>query len=123
MLTSHLVCFTVFELMRKKYKGVDIFTLLRTPVEEVSIPYAEVVDGVNRLKEKLKEMQEAGEVQLSPELRWNADKIIEHGMKNINLYHTASPLVKEGDKMGSEDLKLLYYYRNRLDGYGLEKFV
>lgn len=123
VLTSHLVCFTVFELMRKKYKGVDIFTLLRTPVEEVSIPYAEVVDGVNRLKEKLKEMQEAGEVQLSPELRWNADKIIEHGMKNINLYHTASPLVKEGDKMGSEDLKLLYYYRNRLDGYGLEKFV
>jgi glycerol-3-phosphate O-acyltransferase len=123
VLTSHLVCFTVFELMRKKYKGVDIFTLLRTPVEEVSIPYAEVVDGVNRLKEKLKEMQEAGEVQLSPELRWNADKIIEHGMKNINLYHTVSPLEKEGDKMGSEDLKLLYYYRNRLDGYGLEKFV
>lgn len=123
VLTSHLVCFTVFELMRKKYKDVDIFTLLRTPVEEVSIPYAEVVDGVNRLKEKLKEMQEAGEVQLSPELRWNADKIIEHGMKNINLYHTVSPLEKEGDKMGSEDLKLLYYYRNRLDGYGLEKFV
>lgn len=123
VLTSHLVCFTVFELIRKKYKGVDIFTLLRTPVEDVSIPYVDVVDGVNRLKDKLKEMQEAGEVQLSPELRWNADKIIEHGMKNINLYHTASPLIKEGSNMGSEDLKLLYYYRNRLDGYGLEKFV
>lgn len=123
VLTSHLVCFTVFELMRKKYKGIDIFTLLRTPVEEVLVPYTEVVDCINRLKEKLKEMAEAGEVQLSPELRWNADKIIEHGMKNINLYHTASPLIKENGNVGSEDLKLLYYYRNRLDGYGLEKFV
>lgn len=123
VLTSHLVCFTVFELMRKKYKGIDIFTLLRTPVEEVQIPYTDVVDGINRLKEKLKEMAEADEVQLSPELRWNADKIIEHGMKNINLYHTASPLVRENGNVGSEDLKLLYYYRNRLDGYGLEKFV
>lgn len=123
VLTSHLVCFTVFELMRKKYKGIDIFTLLRTPVEEVLVPYTEVVDGINRLKEKLKEMAEAGEVQLSSELRWNADKIIEHGMKNINLYHTASPLIKENGNVGSEDLKLLFYYRNRLDGYGLEKFV
>lgn len=123
VLTSHLVCFTVFELMRKKYKGIDIFTLLRTPVEEVLVPYTEVVDGINRLKEKLKEMNDNGEVQLSSELRWNADKIIEHGMKNINLYHTASPLVKENGNMGSEDLKLLFYYRNRLDGYGLEKFV
>jgi glycerol-3-phosphate O-acyltransferase len=58
-----------------------------------------------------------------PELRWNIDKIIEHGMKNINLYHTASPLTKNGDVMGSEDLKLLYYYHNRLDGYALEKYI
>ena len=123
VLTSHLTCFTVFELLQKKYKGVDLFTLLRTPVEDVSISYNEVVEGINVLKEKLKELYDAGEVLMSPELRWNADKIIEHGMKNINLYHTLSPLTKNGDKMGSEDLKLLYYYHNRLDGYGLEKFV
>ncbi len=123
VLTSHLVCFTVFELLKKKYKGYDLFTLLRTPSEDVSLPYADVVESVSRLKERLKEMQEQGEVHISPELRWNIDKIIEHGMKNINLYHSASPLTKNGDVMGSEDLKLLYYYHNRLDGYGLEKFI
>jgi glycerol-3-phosphate O-acyltransferase len=97
---------------------------LRTPVDEISISYSEVVDGVSKLKEKLKEMYEQGEVLISPELRWNVDKIIEHGMKNINMYHTASPLTKPTDTtMGSEDLKLLYYYHNRLEGYGLEKFL
>lgn len=121
VLTSHLVCFTVFELLRKKYKDVELFSLLRTPSEDIALPYAEVVEGLNKVKEKLKLMYDAGEVLISPELRWNADKIIEHGMRNINLYHTASPLTHEDDKIGTEDLKLLYYYHNRLDGYGLEK--
>ena len=123
VLTSHLVCFTFFELLKRKYKGYDLFTLLRTPADDVAIPYTEVVEAVGRLKEKLKEMYEQGEVLISPELRWNVDKIIDHGMRNINMYHTASPLTKNGNSMGSEDLRLLYYYHNRLEGYKLEKEI
>jgi glycerol-3-phosphate O-acyltransferase len=123
VLTSHLVCFTVFELLKRKMK-VDLFTLLRTPAEDISISHTEVVESIHKLKERLKIMQEKGEVLTSPELRWNIDKIIDHGMKNINLYHTVSPLTKTsaGD-IGSEDLKLLYYYHNRLEGYDLERYI
>lgn len=123
VLTSHVLCFTLFELIKKKYKGYDLFTLLRTPAEDIAIPYAELVEAIQRVKDKLKEMSEQGEVQISPELRWNIDKIIEHGMRNINLYHTASPITRNDNNVGSEDLKLLYYYHNRLDGYGLEKEI
>ncbi len=123
VLTSQLVCFTVFEMLKKKYADVDIFSLLRTPVEDISLPYDEVVQTISRVKEKLKLMYDEGEVLISPELRWNVDKIIDHGMKNINLYHTTSPLLKNGDTMGTENLKLLYYYHNRLQGYGLEKEI
>lgn len=124
VLTSHLVCFTAFELLKKKFKDADLFSLLRTPEDEISIPYENLVSGVNRLKERLKEMYDQGEVLMSPELRWNADKIIEHGMKNINLYHAVSPITKSLDgSISSEDLKLLYYYHNRLEGYGLEKYI
>lgn len=123
VLTSHLLCFTLFELIKKRLNEYDLFTLLRTPVEDIAIPYSELVDSVSRVKEKLKDMYEQGEVLISPELRWNVDKIIEHGMRNINLYHTANPITSNGQVVGSEDLKLLYYYHNRLDGYALEKFV
>ena len=124
MLTSHLVCFTVFELIRKKLNYVDLFTMLRTPVEDISLPYDEVATSINNLKERLKVLYDRGEVLMSPELRWNVDKIIDHGMKNINLYHTASTLtIQSNGNIGSEDLKLLYYYHNRLDGYELEKFI
>ena len=123
VLTSHVVCFTLFELIKKRFAGYDLFTILRTPAEDISIPYAEVTEAISRVKEKLKEKYEEGEVLISPELRWNVDKIIDHGMRNINMYHTASPITKSGDNMGSEDLKLLYYYHNRLEGYGLDKVV
>ncbi|HWB62481.1 MAG TPA: 1-acyl-sn-glycerol-3-phosphate acyltransferase, partial [Chitinophagales bacterium] len=93
VLTSHLVCFTVFELLKRQLNNVDIFTMLRTPSEDVSIPYADVVKSIENVKERLKVMYDKGEVLISPELRWNIDKIIDHGMRNINLYHTASPLV------------------------------
>lgn len=124
VLTSHLVCFTLFRLLKKKFHDADLFSLLRTPEDEISIPYDHLAHAVNRLKERLKEMYDQGDVLISPELRWNVDKIIEHGMKNINLYHAVSPITKNLDgTIGSEDLKLLYYYHNRLDGYGLEKYV
>jgi len=124
VLTSHLVCFVVFELFRKRMGHVDLFSLFRTPEDEIAIPYEHVVSSIGRLKERLKEMYDRGEVLMSPELRWNTDKIIEHGMKNINLYHAVSPLTKMRDgSISSEDVKLLFYYHNRLEGYGLEKFV
>jgi glycerol-3-phosphate O-acyltransferase len=40
----------------------------------------------------------------------------------VGMYHAKRPLVKnEGGNIETQDLSLLYYYHNRLEGYGLEK--
>jgi glycerol-3-phosphate O-acyltransferase len=124
VLTSHLVCFCAFELLRKKYNYIDIFTLIRTPEEDVRIDAKDLVDAIERVKEQLKEMNKNNEVLISPEVRFTNDKVIEHGISNISLYHANSPLIKSSDGYYySEDLKLLYYYHNRLEGYKLERCV
>ncbi len=123
VLTSHLVCFTLFELIKKQYKDVDLFTLLRTPEDEIAIPEGTFLEALSNLKEQLKNMATAGEIQISPEIRWNVDKILEHGMRNVNLYHVSNPIKRTGSTFGSEDLKLLYYYHNRLDGYNLHQWI
>jgi glycerol-3-phosphate O-acyltransferase len=52
------------------------------------------------------------------------DEIIEIGIHNISIYHTNLPLLKTKDgNITSEDLNLLYYYHNRMNGYGLEKYI
>lgn len=124
VLTSHLVCFAAFELLRKRFAHVDLFTLLRTPLEDVKIPQDELFEAIEKVKERLKEMNKNNEVLISPELRFTTDKLVEHGLRNINLFHVNSPLEKSTEGFYySEDLKLLYYYHNRLDGYGLEKYI
>ena len=124
VLTSHLVCFCAFELLRKKYNYIDIFTLIRIPEEDVKIDAKDLTDAIERVKEQLKEMNKNNEVLISPEVRFTNDKVIEHGISNISLYHANSPLLKSSEGYYySEDLKLLYYYHNRLEGYKLEKYV
>ena len=124
VLTSHLVCFCAFEVLRKTYNYIDLFTLIRVPVEDVRINAGELLAAIERVKEQLKELNKNNEVLISPEVRFTNDKVIEHGMNNINLFHALSPLRKSSDGYYySEDLKLLYYYHNRLEGYKLEKYV
>ena len=125
VLTSHLVCFCAFELLRKKYNYIDLFTLIRIPVEDVRIDAQDLMDAIERVKEQLKDMNKQNEVLISPEVRFTNEKVIEHGISNINLYHAHSPLEKssDGSYYYSEDIKLLYYYHNRLEGYKLEKYV
>jgi glycerol-3-phosphate O-acyltransferase len=125
VLTSHLVCFCAFELLRKQYNYIDLFTLIRIPEEDVKIGAKQLLEAIERVKEQLKEMNKNNEVLISPEVRFTNEKVIEHGINNINLYHANSPLERssDGTYYYSEDLKLLYYYHNRLEGYKLEKYV
>lgn len=124
ILTSHLVCFAAFEILRKMHPNIDLFTLLRLPTDVVTINAATLSKNIDLLKDRIKEMNKNNEVLVSPELRFTTDKLIEHGTKNINLFHANSPLEKGSDgNYFSEDLKLLYYYHNRLEGYGLEKYI
>lgn len=123
VLSSHLVCFTCFELLRKRFQHVDIFTLLRAPAEDIRLEKGEVLQALERVLSRLRELVSKGSVQLSPDLDRETEWIMQDGIRNIDLYHAQSPLFVDGDIIGTEDVKLLYYYRNRLEGYQLEKYV
>jgi glycerol-3-phosphate O-acyltransferase len=50
------------------------------------------------------------------------DEIIAHGLDNVGMYHAKRPLIKDASgNLSTEDMSLLYFYHNRLHGYGLEK--
>lgn len=121
---SHLVAFTAFVIFQRKFKKLDLYNLLRLPEEELVIPYEEFKASFERVLAKVHRMHNAGEVGVSPYLTGEVDTIINHGLKNVGMYHSKRPLIKtkKGD-MTTQDLNLLYYYHNRLAGYNLEKYV
>ncbi len=119
---SHLVAFVAFELIKSKNKKLDIFDLIRIPIEEIVLGYEEFKSACQMVLEKILELKNQGKIDIAPHLLNPMDELIAHGMDNVGMYHAKRPLIR--DKEGhviTEDISLLYFYHNRLHGYGLEK--
>lgn len=123
--SSHVVSFVAFELLKKKLDYPDLFTLLRISDEDREIDGHEFKMTVKRVIDELYILNNKGKIKLSPVLTSKElEEIIDLGINNVCIYHTNLPVMrtKEGN-ITSEDLKLLFYYHNRLLGYGLEKCI
>jgi len=124
VMTSQLVAFTAFEMIKKNFKRLDVFGILRLPPEDTILPADEFMKTCERLRDRLLQMNKEEKIKLTHTMHKSIEHIVERGLQQVGLYHDRRPLArkKNGDIM-SPDLKLLYFYHNRLEGYGLEKFV
>ncbi|MDR7132317.1 glycerol-3-phosphate O-acyltransferase [Algoriphagus sp. 4150] len=119
---SHLVAFVAFELVKKQNKKLDLFDLLRLPEEDITIPYEEFKANCQLVLDKIRELKSQGLINTAPHLSRDMEEIIIRGIDNVGMYHAKRPIIqdKNGD-IGTDDMSLLYYYHNRLTGYGFEK--
>ncbi|QYH41059.1 glycerol-3-phosphate acyltransferase [Algoriphagus sp. NBT04N3] len=120
--SSHLVAFTAFELIKQRNNKLDLFDLIRLPEEEIFLPYQEFREACEMVYERILSLKEDGQINIAPHMKRSMDEIISHGLDNVGMYHAKRPLIKnrQGDIV-TEDMSLLYFYHNRLHGYGLEK--
>lgn len=120
--SSHLVAFTAFEIIKRQNIKLDLFELLRLPEEDIVIPYQDFKQECQRVLDRIWELKSQGKINTAPHLSRDLDNIITHGIENVGMYHAKHPIIKDKDgNVVTEDMSLLYYYHNRLTGYGLEK--
>ncbi|MBD8490197.1 1-acyl-sn-glycerol-3-phosphate acyltransferase [Echinicola sp. CAU 1574] len=120
--SSHLVAFTAFQMIKKKNSKMDLFNLLRLPDDELILEYNDFRSECQRVLNRIMEIRSEGLVHVAPHLKQGLDEIISHGLANVGMYHAKRPLIKNSDnKITTQDMSLLYFYHNRLDGYDLEK--
>ncbi len=122
--SSHLVAFIAFEMLKKKHPKLDLYNFLRLPEEDLSIDYQEFRTTMENVRTEALRLMKEDKVKIASHLYGDIDAVIEHGLMNVGMYHVRRPLLKNknGDIV-TEDLNTLYYYHNRLDGYGLKKFI
>ena len=86
------------------------------------MPYEEFRKVCHKVWTRIKELEKEGSLHMAPHLKQDMDQIIQHGLANLGMYHAKRPLIQnENGEIVTEDLSLLYFYHNRLDGYELEK--
>ncbi|MEQ8471242.1 MAG: 1-acyl-sn-glycerol-3-phosphate acyltransferase [Marinoscillum sp.] len=120
---SHLVAYTAFKMMERKNPKLDLYNLLRLPDEDTTIDYLEFKKAWKKLRKRILKLEKKGRVSSADHLKAKADGAIEHGLENVGMYHAQRPLIKKGDKIIIQDMNTLYYYHNRMEGYGLEKHI
>ena len=51
----------------------------------------------------------------------SADDVVTDGLRHFAIYHTRAAAERRGDRVFPTDRALLFYYQNRLEGFGLEQ--
>lgn len=124
VLTSHIAAFTVYQMFEKQYPKLDLFALLALPEEYLTIRIEEVYEQVNNVLMQLRVLNDGGHVKLSEEVRTSTSaQVLADAVKQINPYHFYAPIKIEDGYVRSENIKLLYFYSNRLFGYKLDREV
>lgn len=121
VLQSNLVAFIAFDYIQELHEDQNIFSLVNSDIDKIEIPFTIFTERVNALKIILIEMQHKGLISVSNFIVDNdGRKIIENGIKLVGGYHHQKPLrIKQNGNIVTDDLKLLYYYSNRLNYYDL----
>lgn len=120
VLDSHLVAFAYFEALRKKYPDLDLYRFLRISHEQRSMPLDQFIPYAEEAHRRVRELADRGQLHLSSGLKTSdTRRWVLSGIGNLGIFHEAAVLKVDEGTVTTEDMPLLYYYRNRLSGYGL----
>lgn len=120
-MSTHLLAFAMFRLMRDRNPSLDLYRLLRTGGDEESIVLTDVYARVDSLLSRIGAMVEAGRIQLDPRLAGKpVSEVVSDALRHFGTYHSHAVVERRGDRLFAGDMNLLYFYHNRMVGYGLE---
>ncbi len=124
VLSSHVVAFIAFNMLRANNEAFDLYALLRLPTDDFVFPIDNFTDAIKEVQEALFELAEKDRLKLSDVINLSPKELLEDGIKNLGIYHVRKPLMfnKNGD-IESDDFSTLFYYHNRLENFGLTKRV
>lgn len=117
---THVLAYAALELLRKAFPGHDIYRMLRTVSADTSLSQADVEPLVGTLLGELSALEQAGRIRLSPVVAsGDVGEVMRQALRSFGTYHQVPVLERRGVRLHPCDAKLVFYYRNRLDGYGL----
>jgi len=123
IVTTQLVAFTLWETLKLRHLGLDTYRLIRAGDEGAGISVSALVERIMRVWEALHKREKRGALHLENGVVQNGDAaaILQQALRHFGTYHAHPVMVRRGDRIFCEDMKLLLFYSNRLRGYGLEK--
>lgn len=124
VLSSHLVAFAFFETLKSRYPDLDLYRFMRLTLPQRSFPFKEFLESAERYHQVVLQAADRGNLYMEDELRFApTEKWVRDGVAQLGIFHEAGVIKIHDQSVYTEDMSLLYYYRNRLTGYGFTNEV
>lgn len=121
VLATHLVAHAIFRFLRRSHPDLDLYSLLRIPLDE-PLSLETVYREVDLLRGQLLRRAEEEALLLGSQVRKSTvEGIVAAALRYFGMYHQRPVLEREGNGIRVVDMKLLLYYHNRLTGFDLER--
>ncbi len=119
-LATNVLAYVLFERLRLNFPQPDLFRFLRGLGPEVGVSVSEILSDIARVQAALIELETAGAIRVSSDLRRaDPERALEQALTTFGTYHAAPVVTRSNGELHVGDPNLLFYYRNRLEGYGL----
>ena len=119
--SSMLIAFLSFEIIINKYKKFKLDDILKLTNNDLEIEVIYFKKFYNKAIKVIQELASNNKIKLSDEISYPIDKQIKIGCGNLGLYHPIRPVQLKNNIIKIKNIKMLYYYHNRLVGFNLEK--
>ena len=118
--STNLISHAVFRWLRNLNPEMDLYRILRTGGKEESLKLTKVYERVERVRETLRKLEQEGRVKLDDTVKKKDPvAVVSEALAHLKSYHRTPALIRKGDRLFHMDRNLLFYYQNRLDGFGL----
>lgn len=122
--STHLLAFVVHVLMRRAQEGADLYRVLREGLGKAGLPQDVVIGALDRLLVAVRRRADAKGIALATEVEGkSASEVLEGALRYFASYHSRRAVHRDGTRIQTDDPELVYYYHNRLAGYGFEADV
>jgi glycerol-3-phosphate O-acyltransferase len=118
-LPTHLVARVLMDEVKRQAGTSDIYRLLRVGEEARRVSVERVRAGMERLRARIAAEPGWGSVHARYR-EHSAGTILDEALHGLMTYHTHPAAVRRGDALCIEDMKLIFYYQNRLSHIPVE---
>jgi len=123
-LSTNIVAFCLFEYIQKVNPNIDIYHLMHLSSSEAIIDIKIAHSLISKLKERILQLSNEGKISIENKLRNQSEvEILREALNNFNMYYKKDIVIEKDNNLILNNIKLLYYYHNRLIAYDLEKYL
>jgi glycerol-3-phosphate O-acyltransferase len=124
LMSTHLAAYAMFSLLKEINSGTSLYRLLRTGGAYDSVAVSEVTTRLREVLDAVQAIAVQGRIRLDEDLEGlPADDVLAQALRHFGTYHSRPAMRRRGNRLYAEQMNLLYFYSNRLEGYELESLL